>query len=184
MISSFSSVTAAPETQVVCEPACITLHTPSAPRGASPLPAGGILSASCLNHVVVVSKPLQRNQSLIPGSTPVSISFSTHTFQITHLRRRPDRPHHPLQQLHSCLLPRLPHADAHVLQQRWVADVRGQRVARDVRCPLVLGRVCGADADKARLEGLELLLGAELVGHGVWCMWMCGWAAGCWKGCR
>lgn len=181
MISSFYSVTAAPETQVVCEPVCITLHTPSAPRGASPLPAGGVLSASCLNHVMLDPSPCNATK-LSFLILRLSASLLTHTFRSTHLRRRPNRPHHPLQQLHPCLLPWLPHSNAHVLQQRRVADIRGQRVARDVRCPLVLGRVCGADADKARLEGFELLLGAELVGHGMWCMWMCGWAAECWKG--
>jgi len=34
----------------------------------------------------------------------------------THLRRRSNRPNHPLQQLHPRLLPRLPQPNAHILQ--------------------------------------------------------------------
>lgn len=85
---------------------------------------------------------------------------------VTHLGRRPHRPDHALEQLHARLLAGLAQADAHVLQQRRVADKRRQRVARHVGRPLVLGRVGGSDANVARLERFELLLRAEFVGHG------------------
>lgn len=50
------------------------------------------------------------------------------------------------------------------MQQRRVTLIRRVRVARDVRRPLVLGRVRVARADVFVLERLELLLGAEFVG--------------------
>jgi hypothetical protein len=55
-MTSLPSVTAAPETQVVCAPLCVTLHTPST-RGASPLPAVGISSSSCRNHLMLNTSP-------------------------------------------------------------------------------------------------------------------------------
>ena len=49
-----------------------------------------------------------------------------------------------------------------------MADVGRVRVAVDVAEPLVFGRVGVARADVARLQGFELLLGAEFVGLGGW----------------
>jgi len=43
--------------------------------------------------------------------------------------------------------------------------VGAERVAGDVGSPFVLCCVAGADADVAGLEGFEVLLGAEFVGH-------------------
>lgn len=77
---------------------------------------------------------------------------------VTHLRRRPNWPDHALEQLQSSLFARLSQADAHVLQKRRMADIARKRVARNVRCPFVLGSVCAPDTDVASLEGFELLL--------------------------
>lgn len=49
-----------------------------------------------------------------------------------------------------------------------MANVRGLGVANDVGHPLVLGGVCVASADIAGLEGLEVLEGAQFVGHFGW----------------
>jgi hypothetical protein len=42
---------------------------------------------------------------------------------VTHLRRRSHRSHHPLQQLQPRLLARLSQTNAHILQQRRMADI-------------------------------------------------------------
>ena len=65
------------------------------------------------------------------------------------------------------LLPGLAQTEGHVLQQRRMADVAGEAVASDVRGPLEAGGVGVAGADVARLELLQLLLRAELVGLAV-----------------
>ena len=84
--------------------------------------------------------------------------FTLHTFRtseifsILHRGRRSDRQHHLLHTLHAHLLRRHAHADGHVVQQRRVALVGGVRVARNVRRPLVLGRVGVARADVFVLE--------------------------------
>jgi hypothetical protein len=103
-------------------------------------------TAQCLSLVIrrqASSILLLHHQISLPSSSPTSLP--------THLRRRPHRPNHPLQQLHPRLLPRLPQPNAHVLQQRRVPHVAGQRVALHVGRPLVLVCVCAADADEARL---------------------------------
>ena len=65
-----------------------------------------------------------------------------------------------------------------------MSDVGGVAVAVDIGGPFELCCVCVAGADVARLEGLELLLGAELVCHSLkrvlgWNGWgskgMCAW---------
>lgn len=51
-----------------------------------------------------------------------------------------------------------------------MSDVRGVAVTDDVGGPLVLSRVGVTRADVAGLQGLEVLEGAELVGHLVGCL--------------
>jgi hypothetical protein len=46
-----------------------------------------------------------------------------------------------------------------------MSDVRAEGVAGDVGGPFVFCGVAGADADVAGLKGLEVLLGAQFIGH-------------------
>jgi len=80
------------------------------------------------------------------------------------LRRRPHRPDHALQTPHPHHLLRLPKPYAQITQHGRVSNVRSVAVAVNVGRPLELCGVGVSGADVARLEGFELLLGAEFVG--------------------
>lgn len=80
-------------------------------------------------------------------------------------RRRTDAADHLLDKRRAHHLSALAHAERHVGQQGRVADVGGVRVADNVVGPFVACGVGVAGADVFLLEVLELLEGAQLVGH-------------------
>jgi len=76
----------------------------------------GVVSSSrfvSVDSCVVVSFPDQSRLILLLFQSQSISSQPSH--HLTHLRRRPNRPNHPLQQLHPRLLPRLSQPNAHIL---------------------------------------------------------------------
>jgi hypothetical protein len=106
---------------------------------------------------------LRHHSSLL--STISLPSSPNHPISSTHLWRLAHRLNHLLQQLDPRLLPALALANTYILQHRRVSDKGRVGVALDVGRPFVFCCVGRAGADVARLQGFELLLGAEFVCH-------------------
>lgn len=136
------------------------------------------ISSPSINPPIPTTSP-------VPNPHPSSLTHQAHQpsptthHSVLHIRRLPHRLHHLLNQHQPRLLPALAQPQTHVTQQRWVADERTVAVAHDVGRPLELRRVGVAGADVARLEGFELLLLAEFVGHDFSGRGFVRWEEGC-----
>lgn len=83
------------------------------------------------------------------------------------LRRRAHRQYHLLHTLHPHLLHRGTHSNCHVVEKWRVALIGSVAVTGNVGSPFVFCGVGMPGSNVLVLEGLELLLGTQFVGHSV-----------------